>query len=183
MLQQAPAFMDKQLFVSTANPIKTVNLEQVNLDDSLLRVQSSSTVWVDVVRLKVDVQGLPKLYADVIKLAKECGAKISYRNKTKQAITDVMADAVSSLHSYNGFYDTLKASWEQKVVKGIFVPASDDMELESLSALANQITVMLYANTPLGKATRLESGLKDIKSQLLNKIGREGSACGMTIYL
>lgn len=183
MLQQALAFGEKQLFMPATKPMKTVNLEQVILDGSQLRVQSSSTVWVDVVKLEVDVQGLPKLYADVIKLAKGCGAKISYRNKTKQAITDVMAGAVSSLHSYNGFYDTLRASWEQKVVKGIFVPASDDMELQSLSALANQITVLLYANTPLGKAMRLERDLLDIKSQLLNKIGREGNACGMTIYL
>lgn len=63
--------------VKSSAPARTIELERVIINEDVILVQSTSTCWVNTTRLKVDIEGLPKLYAEVVKLAKGAGAKIS----------------------------------------------------------------------------------------------------------
>lgn len=168
--------------VQSSAPALTIELERVIINDDMILVQSASTCWVNATSLKVDIESLPKLYAEVVKLAKGAGAKISYRYKTKQAIQDVMdAGAVEQLF-YNRLFGMLKAAWQQKVIVGISSPACDDDYYNELSEVKNSMEALTYHSTALGKALSLCHELQEKKQRLAGYIANYGNANGTTIF-
>lgn len=134
--------------------------------------------------LNVDLEGLSKRYADVVKLAKSAGAKLTYRYKTKKSIQEVLATgAVEQLQTYQRLYGILKTAWEKKVIDGISSPASDDEYYGELSELQNSMEALTYRNTALGRAMSLSCELNEHKQRLSHKIACHGNANGTTIYL
>lgn len=169
--------------VQSSAPARTVELERVIINDDMILVQSSSTCWVNTTSLKVDIESLQKLYAEVVKLAKGAGAKISYRYKTKQAIQEVMdAGAVEQLETYNRLYGMLRVAWQKKVVVGISSPACDDEYYNELSELKNSMEELTYRSTALGKAMSLSHELKEKQQRLLGAIANNGNANGTTVF-
>lgn len=169
--------------VQSSAPTRTVELERVIINDDMILVQSSATCWVNARSIKVDVAGLPKLYAEVVKLAKRAGVKISYRNKTKKAIQEVIeGGAVEQLETYGRLYGMLKAAWQQKVISGISSPSCDDDYYNELSELKNSMDTYTYRNTPLGQALSLYHELHERKQRLSAMIACDENQT-MTIYL
>lgn len=170
--------------VQSSAPVRTIELERIIINDDMILVQSTSTCWVNTKSLKVDIESLPKLYTEVVKLAKGAGAKISYRYKTKKAIQDVMdAGAVEQLQTYNRLFGMLKAAWQQKVIVGISSPACDDDYYNELSEVKNSMEALTYHSTALGKALSLCHELQEKKQRLAGYIANHGSANGTTIFL
>ena len=160
---------------------KTVVMERVILDESMLLVMSSSTSWVNFKKISADVTALNSLFQEVVTLAKCVGAKISHRNGTKKKIVQIYDAAVSDFASYQSLYEMLKHGWEQKLLKGVMVPTCEDTELEGLTQLAHRMEALTYRNTPLGMAMTLYSELSEFKSHLSHY--EPAQAMGVTIYL
>lgn len=169
--------------VQSSAPARTVELERVIINDDMILVQSSGTCWVNATSIKVDVAGLPKLYAEVVKLAKRAGVKISYRNKTKKAIQEVIeGGAVEQLETYGRLYGMLKAAWQQKIIIGISSPACDDDYYNELSDVKHSMEALTYRNMPLGQALSLYHELNERKQRLLAMVACDENQT-LTIFL
>ena len=148
---------------------KRIELDIVIINDQNIEVISSasSTSFVGMRPIDLNVQALLAQYKRVVRLAKKMGAKITYQNRYKHFLTTNEALIESHLHQHAKLFEELKQGWLQKVKTGIFSGYCDDEELSRLKSIEYRMLPLQYTNTPLGKAQSIKNRLMSLEQRLL----------------
>ena len=146
--------------------------EQITLEDAIatqdrVHITSSATIFCNEARTEeISIKKLEKLYSQVIKQAKEIGATISYKNKTKATLKALASDYASDLKAYNELFDKLVSLCKAKLEKGIFVGCSDDVELKEIFNVRNKLMEYHYRSAPMSKIEETQYRLNELKTNL-----------------
>jgi hypothetical protein len=154
-----------------------IPLEHQVVTDNEIRVIGSSTNFCSAQRITMKPEDALNAYKAFVREAKEAGAKVVYRNKTKQRILDLLGDARKCLAEHHAVFDTLVSLWGKKLQTGIPYGYRDDDALNQIFKTQAQNDKFFYRNNPLG-------ALRDIYLDIERRRMRVRGDChGMTIYL
>jgi ABC-type transporter Mla MlaB component len=146
-----------------------VTLTKNVIEKNKLQITNEHTSFVDLERFEhVDSFALLRRYQSIIKKAKEAGVDIKYTQRYKRRIHDLTEAYDDAFDLYNQLFDKLVKRWKDKIDKGLFVPLSDDNELNSIYELQNEIIAMNYRSEPISQMNDIANSLDNIEDAILS---------------
>lgn len=135
-------------------------LEKTIFTDNYVLVASPSTAWVNEYANPCRVEDVLALFDTIISHVRSCGIKTIGSRAYKASLLACQAEAAQQSAQYQTLFESLKAGWEQKVVKGLTSPVVDDPEVNALNHLSSQRHALLY-----GEGGRTRTSLRFFMAQ------------------
>lgn len=144
-----------------------VTLTNTKIEKEELHITNEHTSFVNLQRFeRVDCFTLLRRYQALIKDVKAAGVDIKYTQRYKRRIHDLMEAYDDAFDLYTQLFDELVKKWQAKVDKGLYVPLSDDAELNSIYELQNKIIAMNYRSEPISQINDVVNSLDKIEAAI-----------------
>ena len=132
-----------------------------SITDNNICVCCDHTSYININRYKkIDINKLTNKRTKLIKLAKEKGVKISYKNKTKDRIKNYKDIYEKDYNRSAISYKQIKENWEHiRDIRGVHKGTSDDEFMNETSKLQNEYIALNYRNRAISIINELDYNL------------------------
>jgi len=146
---------------------KKIKLDvQIINDEQITVIGSSTSFFNETFCPKSDINGLIKRHNKLVKDAREKGIKVSLKTGHKGIMQAVQHDYELAYAEYVSLYDELKELAQAKVEQGIYMPTSEDAELNMLSGISNKIRTYFHAGTPISRVRAAQSRIEELEREI-----------------
>ena len=135
------------------------------ISENRIHVADSSTCWCNITSLSVPLEqkAIIKLYNFIVKLARKQHIKLSFKNKTKEKITENFNQYMADYNTAQGLFNKCKRYFQFIKKHGIHYGTLDDIILNKAENIKNEYVALFYRNKPLSFIPEIYSHLLEIK--------------------
>lgn len=158
-----------------------IKLEHNTITDDFIHIASVGTSYCCTQRLKpiLTLKEALELRNKTIKMAKDKGAKVSYKNKTKQALSEHYDNAEKLMTEYFQLFEEQLKFWKTHADGKTSFTFEESNALNKGYDIRNKIYSLFYNSTPLGQYLSQVEHIQDLH----DRMEMRNDANGVTIYL
>ena len=163
---------DNIILLTLSNEIEEnrINITK-EIEENRIKIYSSDTIYSSAKLQYINIKALEKIYKDIIRVAKEKGVKIAYKNSTKKQIDTLKKEYIKAYEEYKTLFNNLCAAW--KKMENLYIGFTDTEEYKVLSDIDRQLQRLNYRaeGNYYNQAIDLDYHLKDLYNTILNDGG------------
>ena len=163
---------DNVIILTLSNEIEENKINIIKeIEENRIKIYSNSTIYSSAKLQYINIKALEKIYKDIIRVAKEKGVKIAYKNSTKKQIVTLKKEYTKAYEEYKKLFNTLCESW--KKMENLYMGFTDTEEYKVLSDIDRQLQRLNYRTERNYYRQAIDLGyhLKDLYNTVLNDGG------------
>ena len=163
---------DNTILLTLSNEIEENKINIIKeIEENRIKIYSSDTIYSSAKLQYINIKALEKIYKNIIRVAKEKGVKIAYKNSTKKQIDTLKKEYIKAYEEYKTLFNNLCAAW--KKMENLYIGFTNTEEYKVLSDIDRQLQRLNYRaeGNYYSQAIDLDYHLKDLYNTILNDGG------------
>lgn len=146
---------------------KKIKLDVVIINNEQITVIGSSTSFFgESFCPKSNINDLIKRHNKLVKDARAKGITVSLKAGHKRTLQEFQHEYEVAYAEYVALYNELKELVQAKVEQGIYMPTSEDAELNMLSGISHKIRTYFYASTPISQVREAQYRIEEFEREI-----------------